>query len=116
MCCNCDGDVCSAAAFAAAQAVNNPPSESLERTSRGNAKRAYAVYARNGPSAIPNDFAESETGARLSLNVDVYGESELSGNVRVDNDGNITFPFLGKIHVAGDSLPEAQKQNSKAIS
>jgi len=97
--------------FAAAQAVNNPPSNLLSGPQ--GVRNEPTLTTRNGPSAIPNDFANLKLAPGFLLNVDVYGESELSGKVRVDNDGNITFPFLGKLHVAGDSLPEAQSKIQK---
>ncbi|HVJ07412.1 MAG TPA: polysaccharide biosynthesis/export family protein [Acidisarcina sp.] len=61
-------------------------------------------------AAIPDDFSSLKLAPGFLLSVDVYGEPELSGRVRVDNDGNISFPFLGVLHVAGDTMPEAQKK------
>ncbi len=61
-------------------------------------------------TAIPDDFSNLKLSPGFLLNVEVYGEPELSGHVRIDNEGNISFPFLGVLHVAGDSMPEAQKK------
>jgi polysaccharide biosynthesis/export protein len=64
-------------------------------------------------TAIPDDFANLKLAPGFLLNIDVYGEPELSGNVRIDNDGNITFPFLGTMHVSGDTVPQAQEKVQK---
>jgi polysaccharide export outer membrane protein len=95
--------------FAAAQ-TNNPPTNLL---SGPQGVVRSETTTRVSPSPIPTDFADLKLAPGFLLNVEVYGESELSGHVRVDNDGNITFPFLGKIHVAGDSVPEAQNKVQK---
>jgi polysaccharide biosynthesis/export protein len=97
--------------FCAAQGVNNPPTNLLSGPQ--GVQNGPTLSTRNAPSAIPNDFANLKLAPGFLLNVDVYGESELSGHVRVDSDGNITFPFLGKLHVAGDSVPEAQNKIQK---
>ena len=96
--------------YAIAQTAN-PPSNLLSGPQ--GIRNEPTLSTRNAPSAIPNDFANLKLAPGFLLNVDVYGESELSGRVRVDNDGNVTFPFLGKLHVAGDSLPEAQSKIQK---
>jgi polysaccharide export outer membrane protein len=94
---------------AAAQS-NNPPTNLLSGP-QGVVKSETTT--RISPSPIPTDFADLKLAPGFLLNVEVFGESELSGHVRVDNDGNITFPFLGKMHVAGDSVPEAQNKIQK---
>jgi polysaccharide export outer membrane protein len=91
--------------------TTNPPNNLLSGPQ--GVKNEPTLSTRNGPSAIPNDFANLKLAPGFLLNVDVYGESELSGRVRVDNDGNITFPFIGTLHVAGDSVPDAQNKIQK---
>jgi polysaccharide export outer membrane protein len=43
------------------------------------------------------------------INVSVFETPELSGQLRVDPDGNVSMPLLGKVHVAGIKTDEAQK-------
>ncbi len=64
-------------------------------------------------TAIPDDFANLKLAPGFLLNVEVYGETELSGNVRIDSEGNISLPFLGTLHVAGDTMPQAQEKIQK---
>jgi protein involved in polysaccharide export with SLBB domain len=48
-----------------------------------------------------------------SVQIKVVGQSELDTQTRIDNDGSITFPFLGRVQAAGlseDELGERIKQ------
>lgn len=42
------------------------------------------------------------------VNVIVLGLSAFNPNLRIDQDGTITFPFIGKIHVAGLTIEELE--------
>jgi protein involved in polysaccharide export with SLBB domain len=47
------------------------------------------------------------------VQIKVVGQSELDTQARIDNDGSITFPFLGRVQAAGiseDELGERIKQ------
>jgi polysaccharide export outer membrane protein len=57
---------------------------------------------------VPEDFSTLKLGPGFLLNVTVYGEPDLSGNARVDNEGNITLPFLKSVKVGGVTIAEAQ--------
>lgn len=57
---------------------------------------------------VPEDFATLTLGPGYLLNVQVYDEPDLSGATRVDTEGNISLPFLGTIHVTGQTLPQTQ--------
>lgn len=62
-----------------------------------------------GPlTAIPEDFADLRLAPGFLLDVQVYDSPDLSTQARVGQDGNITLPFVGPVHVAGDTLAEAQ--------
>jgi polysaccharide export outer membrane protein len=43
------------------------------------------------------------------LTVTVFNEPQLSGRFRVENDGQFTYPFLGRISAAGTSVAEISK-------
>jgi polysaccharide export outer membrane protein len=69
---------------------------------------------------VPEDFATLKLGPGFLLNISVYGEPDLSGQVRVDDEGNISIPFLNQIHVGGGTIAEArdkiqQKFRDRAI-
>ena len=40
------------------------------------------------------------------LTVTVFNEPQLSGRFRVENDGQFTYPFLGRIQAGGTSVAE----------
>ena len=50
--------------------------------------------------------SEYKIGAGDTLYINVYDESDLKVNIRVDKSGIITFPFLGDISVIGLSTKE----------
>jgi protein involved in polysaccharide export with SLBB domain len=43
------------------------------------------------------------------IEVKVFQEEELSARVRVDPEGQITLPLLGRVNVAGKSIEDAQR-------
>ena len=59
--------------------------------------------------AVPEDFSKLKIGPGFLLNVQVFDEPELSGEVRVDESGNISVPFAGTIHVGDCTLAEARR-------
>ena len=59
-------------------------------------------------TAIPDDFSSLKLTAGVLMNVIVYDAPEFTTQARVDDLGNITIPLLGIIHVAGQSVAEAQ--------
>jgi protein involved in polysaccharide export with SLBB domain len=63
-----------------------------------------------GPSASssPPPRAENDTslGQGDVFEVRVYGEEDLNSNYRVEQDGSIRFPYLGRIEVVGLEPPQ----------
>ncbi len=49
-------------------------------------------------------------GAGDLLRVNVFGSPELSGEVRVSESGNITYPLIGQVPVAGKSPMQVEAQ------
>lgn len=66
---------------------------------------AAPAFAQDAPAPSPSadvgDVNSYEAGARDTLEVEVYGEEDLSGPYAVADDGTIDFPLLGKIPVVG---------------
>lgn len=60
-------------------------------------------------TAIPDDFTSLRLASGVLLNVNVYDAPEFTTQVRVDEQGNINIPVLGDLHVAGETVAEAQK-------
>src|SRR5690349_7694739 len=44
------------------------------------------------------------------LRVNVFGSPELSGEVRISESGNITYPLIGQVQVAGKSPTQVEAQ------
>ncbi len=57
---------------------------------------------------VPEDFASLKLAPGFLLKVEVYDEPDFSGNTRVDGGGGISIPFLGTLHVAGDTIGQVQ--------
>jgi len=49
-------------------------------------------------------------GADDLLTVTVFDEPDLSGKYRVDGDGSITFPLIGRVQAAGVTIPVLQER------
>jgi protein involved in polysaccharide export with SLBB domain len=58
-----------------------------------------ATYAQSGDTVDDN----------ARVNITVAGEPEVSGDFVVDSAGNITLLYVNQIHIAGLTVPEAQK-------
>ena len=59
--------------------------------------------------AVPDDFANAKLTPGYLLAMDVFGVPEFSSlTLRVDPLGNVTIPAAGTVHVAGETLAEAQ--------
>lgn len=54
--------------------------------------------------------AKYQVGAQDQLRVTVFDAEELNGTYRVDADGFITFPLLGRIEVGGLTIAECQEK------
>jgi polysaccharide export outer membrane protein len=49
------------------------------------------------------------------LKIMVFNEEALTGSFRIDDDGSISYPMLGRIHVAGKSVREIEEQIRTAL-
>jgi polysaccharide export outer membrane protein len=58
--------------------------------------------------AVPEDFSKLTLGSGFLLSMTVYDMPEISGELRVDDSGNIEVPLAGELHVAGMTLPQAK--------
>ena len=57
---------------------------------------------------VPEDFANVKLAPGFLLKVEVYDQPDFSGNIRVDDQGSISLPFLGMLRVAGYTIAQAQ--------
>jgi polysaccharide biosynthesis/export protein len=61
----------------------------------------------NAITSVPDDFSTATLAPGFLLDMQVYDMPEISGQLRVDNNGNITVPMAGSLAVAGMTLADA---------
>lgn len=83
-------------------------SSNLEQTA-GTTSTRRSLSPSAGPTALPDDFSKLRLDTGYQLGLDVFGAPEMSSSLRVDDDGNVIVPLIGAVHVAGDTLREAEK-------
>jgi polysaccharide export outer membrane protein len=66
-------------------------------------------------AAVPEDFSKLKIAPGFMLDVGVYGEPDLSVQLRVGDDGNVIMPLVGPIHVAEDTPAEAQQKIQESL-
>lgn len=66
--------------------------------------------------SISPDEAVYRLGSGDQLKITVYGEENLSGSYPVNGEGNISFPLIDELKVAGLSISEFEKVLTEALS
>jgi polysaccharide export outer membrane protein len=64
-------------------------------------------------AAAPGDY---RVGAQDVLAITVFGEPQLSGKVRVDNDGTFSFQYLGRVKAADLTVAEIETSLKQGLS
>ncbi|WP_261844959.1 polysaccharide biosynthesis/export family protein [Aliamphritea ceti] len=57
-------------------------------------------------SAIAEDLSNYRIGSGDLLSIQVYGEEELSMEIRLSDAGSIAYPFLGELNALGNTIGE----------
>lgn len=65
-----------------------------------------------GVFAAPAGAADTPLGPGDALKISVFGNPDLSLETKISEDGNITFPLLGPVKLAGLSTADAEKKIS----
>jgi polysaccharide export outer membrane protein len=78
------------------------------------ARRAQLPIAA-GVNPVPEGFENFKLSAGSLLQLDIYGISEMSAQLRIGHDGNVTIPLIGAVPVAGDTVAQAQDAIAKAF-
>jgi polysaccharide biosynthesis/export protein len=91
-----------------AQQVSPTISSNLEQTTATTSTRR-SLSPSSGPVALPNDFTKLRLDTGYSVELEVFGAPEMNSSLRVDDEGNLFVPLVGKVHVAGDTLRQAEK-------
>jgi polysaccharide export outer membrane protein len=95
------GSLCSA------QQVSPTISSNLDQTA-GTTSTRRSLSPSAGPTALPDDFSKLRLDTAYQLELEVFGAAEMNSSLRVDDDGNVMVPLIGPVHVAGDTLREAE--------
>jgi protein involved in polysaccharide export with SLBB domain len=91
----------------AAHAQSNSPATVVPNANAGPGRTTPGTNGEKSMTTVPSDFAALKLAPGFLLNVQVYDEPDFSAHLRVDNDGNISIPFLKPVHVAGDTVAQA---------
>jgi protein involved in polysaccharide export with SLBB domain len=69
---------------------------------------APANYSASAPAATTTAVDAYRLGAGDKLSVNVFGESELSGEFLVGDDGRVDLPLIGAVQAQGQSVTQFQ--------
>jgi polysaccharide biosynthesis/export protein len=94
-------------AFANSYGQGIPPVGATSTLSGGGG-HVVAHSGGNGIAAVPEDFSRLTLSSGFLLSMTVYDMPEISGDLRVDDLGNVDVPMSGELHVAGMTLPQAK--------
>ena len=68
-----------------------------------------------GQSGTAAAQADYTVGAQDVLRITVFDEPDVSGRFKVDSDGSITFPLVGRVMVGGGGLRAVEEQLAKVL-
>jgi polysaccharide export outer membrane protein len=58
-------------------------------------------------AVVPEDFSMLKLSPGFLLSMDVYDVPELSYDLRIDTNGDVTIPMIGQVHVADGTVTQA---------
>ncbi len=61
-------------------------------------------------TVVPEDFASLKLAPGFLLGMQVYDVPELTADLRIDSNGDITVPMVGLVHVAGKTITDVQSE------
>jgi polysaccharide export outer membrane protein len=64
----------------------------------------------SGLRTVPEDFAKMRLAPGFEVSLNVLDDPDFSGSFRIDEQGDIALPFLGTMHIAGETASEARVQ------
>ena len=62
----------------------------------------------SGLTTVPQDFVKLKLTSGFLVILNVLDDPDMAGTFRIDQQGDISVPILGTIHVAGETVPEAR--------
>lgn len=79
-------------------------------TGRGRSNAGAAATRSSGLALVPADFAKLKLAPGFLLSLNVLDDSDFVGAFRINEQGELALPVLGMLHVAGETVSEAQSQ------
>jgi polysaccharide export outer membrane protein len=73
------------------------------------------VVNQQGTAPLPSRNVEYTVGSQDVLKITVFDEPTLSGSYRVDADGSVQYPMLGRVQVGGRMLRDIEADVSKKL-
>ena len=83
--------------------------------SAGSASAALGKLNSGTLTAVPEDFSKLKIQPGFLLDEQVFDEPDMSGQFRVDPKGDVVLPLVGAVHVAGNTLFEAQDKIQESL-
>jgi polysaccharide export outer membrane protein len=102
-------------AAAAQSPTASPQAGSTLGGASGTGSAAAMQRSSGGVTAVPEDFSKLRIQPGFLLSVQVFDEADMSGQFRVGPGGNVLLPLVGAVHVAGDTLFQAQTAIETAL-
>lgn len=88
---------------------------SLDEVEKASQRRRLPTTQSQTVTAAPEDLTEAKLAPGYLLEMEVYDTPEMSTSLRVDQDGNVSVPLVGSVHVAGDTVLQAQNAIAQAL-
>ncbi len=102
--------------FRASNANNLQKDIGLETVIQGTPNYTVSEYLAHYPESNNPNALEYRVGANDIIEIVVYEEPDLSRqNVRISTDGFISFPFIGRVKVAGLTVSEINQRIASAL-
>lgn len=96
--------------------TRNSEDQGLTQMIRETPNYTVSQYLTRYPNANNQNSKDFNVGGYDILDIKVYEEPDLSKEVRVGSDGNISFPMIGQIKVEGMTASEIEKLISTKLS
>lgn len=80
-----------------------------------NAAKRSALPVQPELSAVPEGFDKLRLSPGYLLQMEIYDVPEMSTELRIDSQGNVTVPLIGSVRIEGQTVPEAQAAIAKML-
>jgi polysaccharide biosynthesis/export protein len=90
------------------------PNPSLLESANLSARRPQ-IPIPTGVNAAPEGFESLKLSPGDLLQMDIFGVPDMSAQLRIDAQGNVSIPLIGSIHIAGSTILQAQNTIAKTL-